>query len=72
MVYRLDLLAKLFRHGRPIGFVFRVNLVSKGWALCVENNHQLISRIIGLQALQHTDHALGCTGIHSFTISQWG
>ena len=51
IVYRLDLLAKLLWHGRQIGFVLRVNLVSEGGAFRVKNNNQLIGRIIRLQAL---------------------
>ena len=67
---RLDLLAELFRHRRSIRLVLRINIVSEGWPFSVENNDELIVRIVRLQTLQHADHAFGSARIQPLAIRQ--
>ena len=67
---RPDLPAEPLRHRRSIRLVLRINIVPERWPFSVENNDELIVRVIRLQALQHADHAFRSTRIQSLAIRQ--
>ena len=66
IVYGVDLLAQLIGHGRPVGLVLCIDLVSKGGPLGVEHDDDLILGVIGHQLADHANDAFGSTGIQSF------
>ena len=69
---RLNLLAQLFGHGRAIGLVLGINVVSKRRAFCVEYNDQLVIRVVSLQTLNHPNDAFSSACIKALAIGQRG
>jgi hypothetical protein len=53
LVQRLDLAAQVIRHGGAVCFVFRVEIVAKRLALCVEHAGDIIGRVVLAQLVQH-------------------
>ena len=71
-VDRVDLAAQLVGHGRAIGFVGGVPLVTEGRALGVENTDSVVGRHFAAQAGHHVDHDADGTGFLHRSIGQSG
>ncbi len=52
-----DLRGQAFRHGRPVGLVFSVNVASKGGRLRIKGHHDVVRLVI----LEHLEKHLGKT-----------
>ncbi len=65
-VQRLDLVAQVIGHRRPVGLVVGKDGVAEGAALGIENHREGAVRILFAQALEHVQHALHRAGLHAF------
>ena len=63
--FRINLLTQLVWHGRPVGLVLGIHLVTKGRSFGIKDHHDLIAIVISYQLADHSDHALRSTGIQA-------
>ena len=55
---RLNLLAKVIRHWRPVGLVLRVQVIPKRFARRIEDDRKVLGVLFPQQLVQHVEHAV--------------
>ncbi len=71
-VDRLDLLAQVIGHRRPVLLVGGVQFVAEGLAFSVENASAILGRVVVAQLAQHVHDAVDGPGRKPFSIAQVG
>ncbi len=69
-VDRLDLTPQLIRHRRPVGLIFRVDLITKSLALGIEHHRHMLRVVVVKQTAQHVGYAVDRTGRLTLGIGQ--
>ena len=67
---RFDLLAQFIGHRWAVCFVFRIDVVTEGFAFGIENDDNLRLGVILGQAFDHADHAFDGVGVQTFGVGQ--
>lgn len=66
----LDLRRQVFRHGRAVRLVFRIQIVPERLATRIENTCGILCLIVGYKLAQHIDHAVQRTRRFALRIAQ--
>ena len=69
---RFHLTAQVVRHGRALGFVLRIQCITKSWAFGVKHAHRIVGAHVLAQLLHHVDHAANGTGRRTGRIARVG